>query len=555
MNKKDTTAFWMEQIEDALEFRLVYGREKEWASLEAMYENLPNSQADKGPNIIQEMAEALESRLNVPNPIIGVDPSEMSPESVDAAPIVQALDNWLMSELEISEVVNMANLHAYLWGRGIIKLGYDSEFGYDEAFDLGERRDLMGMTLTQFDKQGKRIEFGVGRPGMPWVSYVLPHDFVTPWGTSQFLDQAPWVAHRVIRHIDLFRKDPKYEGTSRVEPTLSMQDVVDSYRKPQVRYRTSMSSITKRSSSSHVEFIELWEIRDRRTNEILVVSEKELHRKEIDPLLIEGFPFTSISFIRHPRTFWGTSQSSYLKFHQAEQNDIAWTSSKQRRINLLKFLVQEGAMEKGELERVLSPQVGIAAMVNRGYDPRLAITQAPQGNNYPLYQDAEFSRRNARQAVGFSPNQLGDFDTSSRRTASEAMIVNQGSNQRSDLRQEKVADLYKATFRKLNQIIFTFWRKPHYIQVAPNQWPVFTGQEITGEYRLNVTFGSGRPKNPEARRAEAFQLYMALRQDPLVNANELVKYLSDAFNDVRFGRIFTQPQAGAQNANVQLPVQ
>ena len=545
---KESADFWYDLISEALDFRKTFGREKQWSGLEAMQQNLPNSGADKGPNIIQEMSEALDARLNVSRPVISVDPSPMSPESSESAMTVQALDNWLLKELGISASVSLAVLHAFLWGRGIIKLGYDSEWGYEKKFDLGTIKAPMGMTMTQFSKKGKRLEFGAGRPGMPWASVVLPHDFVVPWGTGALLDQAPWCAHRVVRHIDLLRADPKYDKTERLEPTLSQRDVMDSYRKTQHPIRTSMMSMGRGGAGGQSEYVELWEIRNRISGRMITISEKLVHRAVPDLLQIEGFPFAAITMVPHPRSFWGTPQAEYLRLHQAEQNDIALVASMQRRVNVLKFLVKDGAMEVSELERALSPNVGIAAMVKTGQNLKDVIQLMPQGVNYPLYQDAEFSRRNARQAVGFSPNQLGEYDASSRRTASEAMIVERGSNQRSDRRQDRVATFYTEIMRKINQIIFTFWRTPRFIQVGPNEWPSFTGQQIEGEYEYSMEFGEDRPRKPDEKRQLAFQMYIALRDDPLVDPVELRNYLSESFNSVRFGKIFKN----AENANIQL---
>jgi len=551
---KDTADAWNERITEALDFRRTYGLENNWFMLEAMYANLKNSGAEFGPNIQMEMADAIVARLGVGNPAISVSPSVRDPRSLNSYSIVQAIDNWLISELNMAEIMQDVILHAYLWPRGILKIGYDSEWGFDEAFDLGTYDDPVGMTLTQFSKRGKRLEYGPARPGMPWVAPVLPHDFVVPWGTV-YLFWSPWAAHRVIRHVDLLKADVKYTDTKDLQPTVSMKDVMDSYKGVMKRTKTLQRSSTysSRDSTNNVEFVELWEIHNRVTGEIIVVSDTKIHRKTEDLLQVDGLPFKSLALVRHPRSFWGTPQAEYIRFHQAEQADIAIQAAKQRRANVLKYLIQHGAMTETEKTRALSATVAIAAELQDGINVRDAIQIMPQSNNVSVYQDSVFVSRNARSAVGMSPNQLGEYDTSSRRTATEASSVQISSDRRMGFRQAAVSRMWQDTIRFLNQVIFTFWKTPRVFQVAQNEWPRFTGEEIEAEYSYEVAFGLSTILEPTARRLEAMNLYLTLRTDPSVNQIELRRYLSRVYNDVEINRLFITEKE-AQNAALSLPM-
>ena len=396
---KDTAEDWLARIEAGLEYRRLYGREDWWARLESMYANLENSGADVGPNLIQEMADTLSSNLNISRPEFSVRPSMLDPQSITTYPIVNAVDNWLMSELEIPETISETLLFAFLWGRGIVKFGYDSEWGFDESFDLGEVHDPIGITLTQFNKKGQRLEYAHGKSGMPWMMPVLPHDIVVPWGVKS-LKRTPWVAHRIVRHIDLLKADVKYEKVRDLQPNMAMEDFVDSYKHVQLRYRAGVKTLggnkwNPNGLSRHSEYVELWEVHNYMTGEIITLSYQAIHRKGEDLLQVDGLPFDSLTYVPHPRTFWTTPQAQYLDFHQLEQNDIAKQASNQRRINSLKFLIKAGAMEPSELEKALSPNVGITAEVNAGFDLKDVMTPVPQTTNFPLYQDAEQVRRNA----------------------------------------------------------------------------------------------------------------------------------------------------------------
>tara|TARA_R100000808_G_scaffold23402_1_gene51910 strand:+ start:3251 stop:4966 length:1716 start_codon:yes stop_codon:yes gene_type:complete len=550
---KHTLEDWLVRLDQALEYRRTYGRESEWALLEAMYANLPNSGAENGPNLIEELGDALVSRLGVGNPAIGISPSSLDPRSVETYPIVQAVDNWLMTELEIADIMQDVILHAFLWGRGIVKIGYDSEYGFAPRSDVGLPEEPMGLTLTQFSRRGLRLEHGPARPGMPWILPVLPHDFLVPWGVK-YLRWAPWCAHRIVRHIDDFRADTKYRNKHNVEPNMSMEDFVESYTKLSVRrsHRNTFTNTLGRTSMGpkNAEFIELWEIHSAIDGKVVVISDQNVHRVDDDMMQVDGLPFVSGSFVRHPRTFWSTPQADYLKIHQAEQSDISAQASKQRRINAFKLLMKKGMMDIEEKEKLLSPDIGVVAEVNPNAD-KDDIFPVPQANNFQLFNEAEFARRNARESIGFSRNQLGEFDTSSRRTATEVNVVRQGSDFRMDRRSTAITKMYTTMFRKLNQTVFKFWRRPRVIQISDGNWPEFDGEDIRGEYTYAVNFGLDKPRDPESRRMEAFQMYQFFAQDPYVDQVELRRYLARVFADIEFGRIFSDQalQQGAQAVN------
>lgn len=557
---KHTVEEWKGRIWEALEYRAKYGREDKWAQLEAMHQNLANSGSDTGPNIIQEMGAAIIARMQLDQMKITVTPSILDPSSVETYPAVQAIDNWLMEEMDTADVMNMASLHAYLWSRGIIKIGYDSEFGYSPELDVNPD-DPMGFTLSQFSKNGKHIEYNSITPGMPWMSAVLPHDFGVPWGTVK-LENAPWCFHRFYRHIDELKADPKYSKLGKVVPNLSMDDIIMGYTKTgsdAARQRAKRSNTLGAhmlgSKVTNAEFVELYEIHNRADGRIIVISDFDVHRNEIDAMQVDGLPFKSISFIDHPRTFWTTPQAQYLEFHQAEENDIVKQASIQRRMNSFKLLMKDGSMEDSELEKILMPETGIIAMTKPHFDPRVDMTPVPQSNNFQLYQDMQFTKGNAREAIGFSRNQLGDFDSSSRRTATESQIVQQGSQFRSEPRMSAIRKLYKDTFRFVNLTIFKFWKTPRFVKLPDGSWPQLNGEDLKAEYSYKISAGPSASEDHDIRKQQALSLYVQLAQDPRVNQAELIEYVKRVIADPELDRIFVQPQqTGDPNATLQLPV-
>ncbi len=526
---------WIEEIDAALEYRRQFGREDAWDKIERNYTHDPTGDTALGPNLVYAMGDALTSALIVPDPEFIVTPERMS--AIEKAPIVEALDNFLVRRLRIKQYIDISLLHAYLCGVAILKIGYDSEFGWAPYYDIGQGNTPLGMTLTQFDKKGRRIESPDTQPGWPWLRPVHPRDFVVPWGTI-FLEDAIWCAHRIVRHIDKIKADPKYINTSRLQPTISMEDFVRSYSVVGAKSVPVTGSSRQRSAySKKPEFVEMWEIRDRETGRVIVVSRDydEFLRNADDAIQYAvGMPFVSATFNRHPRSFWSTPPAYYLGQIQATQYDIALQAEKLRRISVLKFLYRKNAISQEALTRLLSSDVGAAEGIDSQFPLNEIIQPIQTGPQYDSVYYSEQARRDAREAIGFSRNQLGEFDQSSRRTAREATFVEAGSQRRSGKRESAVVDLYINAMRAINNTVFSFWRVPRDI-LTDIGWQVVTGDMLAGDYLYDLTLTSKRNLSKLERKLEAMQLFSSLANIPNVDIRALAQMLVSASSDPHFG--------------------
>lgn len=557
MRKELTPQEWVDAINAGLEYRWIYGREKWWRTNEELFYNTHESlQTVSTPNIVMETVDSILSQLTVqrPQPVI----LAKSEEAVEKVRIIERLDEDFVRDLDLRQEVEDACLGACLYGKGILKCGYDSEFGFAPQFDAVG--GMGGFTLTQFDKQGNRIEFGGAQYGMPWVSNVLPHDFVVPWGTRRLKD-APWCAHRVVRHIEDVKADPKYKSRD-VMPTISIKEHIDSYKsrnKAKTVGDTSSSSSTGMFGETEKAYVELWEIHDRRTGKVYVIApdHDRFLRNEVDKLQTKGLPFVEIDFIPKARTFWVTPDVDYLINSQVDLIDIKLQQQQQRRLSKLKFLYAEDAIDPEEVEKALSPEGGVAVRANGGADLNAAIKPlTPYNNNNQLELEANAVRGDARALVGYSRNQAGEF-AGGRTTGTEALIVNEASSNRLSRRGLRVNSMYIRVFEILNSFVYNFWTLPRIIQVLDlsnaAEWVTFVGSDLKGDYSYEILFSDSPIKTVETRKAEAVQLFPILAQDPTVDQVALRKWLSRAFNDVEFTSIFNKELLS--DANIQLLMQ
>lgn len=523
-----------------------------WGQHEAIYYNVHESMMNDGPNIFLSQGDAMLSMITVPSAAVRVKPTK--PEEVDPAPLVESLSNKFLRDLEIPSAVETSSLHAYLFGAGFIKSGYDSEWGYDPALDIAGNLQF-GMTLSQLNARGdRRIEYNSGvSPGYPWSKSVMPHDIVVPWGTHDLKD-APWIMNRVVRHIDDLRADRKYENTRGLNGQMSMQDFYDSYRTAMSGKLKSERVKTGSMAVRSCDFVEMWEIMDRRTGRIYVItqhSDKYL-RNETNTLQIDNtLPYAHIGFTPRTRSIWTTPDAYYLYHVQSELSDVAVQRTKQRRISVLKFLYDKDAISPEELEKILSTDVGAAAASEGGQDLSKVIQKLDTSPNLQLAEEEELLRSNAREQIGFSRNQLGEYQ-SGRKTAREVNAVEQSSQLRMSRRGLMVKRLYQDVIRTVNNIAFTYWTRPRFVEVFGAQdaerWVSVNGQALKGRYDYSIDLTN--EAELESRKLQALQIYSSLSQDPTVDPLELRMFLANQINDPSFTRLFN---ARVPDAMSQMP--
>jgi hypothetical protein len=532
----------MAEIDTALFFREKYGKELKWDSLEQSYFNDPEGDTAIGPNLIYAHGDSLMSMLSVPDPEILVAPDTR--RGVKTAPIVERLDSKIVAKTRLKKEVDRGLLNCYLHGELILKHGYDSLYGYAPDYDIG-----MGMTFTQFDRYGKRLEFGPQKPGWPWVKAVHPKDFVVPWGTID-IEDAPWCAFRFVRSVEHMKRDPKYKNTSRLQADMNMEQYMKSYMHvgaKRMEYKNSQPSMMHAlNENTSIRYKEFWEIRDAESNEILVITrdyDKFLRRdRDAIQVALGGLPVTAGTFVPHTRSFWSTPLAYYLGQIQNTQFDISLQAEKQRRISILKFLVRENCMTEQQMRKLMSGSVGAfeSVKLSSGNSIRDVIATVPTGSLVDFQLQSQWNQGDAREAIGFSRNQAGEYDSSSRRTAREATFVQQGASLRSNKKSQMVGDVYIGASEKSNKLVFAFWTTPRDVLMEDGFISV-TGRDLDSEYSYDLSLSTKRNLSKAERKIEAFQVLMQLAQFPGANLQMLYQYLMDAANDPAFERLLPSP--------------
>lgn len=490
---------WKTAIRLGVRYRTTFGRSKKWSQ----YKNYYRGYFVEGTvpvNIIYAIGRSIIPQIYFRN--LRVNITARRPGYWPNALVLERVDNTLVEEMGLKNTFKSMILDSYLCGRGMGIHGYDSEYGYNK--ELADTQGYGDTSLSSFSEKGEKIEYNTNvNPGMPWYTRCNPLDFIVPWGTHNW-EEAPWFAFRKLRPLKDILADQKYKNTKNLKaPYRTVQE-----RSDQDAPKTLSEDFTQ-------EFVELWEVHDKRTGIVKALSldHNEFLRDEEDEMQVDGLPAKPIGFNEDPDHFWWTPDVRLIEQQQLEINDIRTMAKMHRRVGLLKVLYDKNMVKPEELEKLLdgNPKVAIAIDAGVTGDIRKAVAMFQSHVPPDLSIAAGEVRQDVREIIGFSRNQQGDYEGSGRRSATEASIVRAASMIRIDERRDIMADHFSEVMRTTNQCIFKHWNEQRIVDfVGPDgvrYWVRFTGREIRGEFAYKVNPEEAMPSNQATRRQD-FQEFM-----------------------------------------------
>ena len=520
--------WWMDQIRAGELYRQKEAFQTDWERWRRYYKG----QFRKGVlpvNIFYSMVRTLVPRVYFRNPAVSVRPSMPGYINMAFALVLNRIDNKLIDGMDLKGAAKDMVQDSFFMGTGIGKLGYGGEFTSSPGF--------MGPVSAPVGKGGEFLEYSSNvYADMPWFMRISARNFVVP-DRCRRISEARWVAHKIRRPTDDVKSDKRLRNTE------SLVGYVDdtSY---------AGSSIMRR-----LDEIDLYEVRDRKYQRVFVFSPNAgggrlLLDPEQDKLQERRHPFFPLVLNPDSDCFWGLPDAKILEPHQLELNEINTQIMKHRRLSLIKFLFEQGNITEDELAKMVSEDVGAAISVN---DISKIIHWQVANIPQDLIQAKQLVIQDVRDAIGFSRNQMGEYQ--SRRgdtSATEASIVQQGSEIRVDERRDAMADLIRDMIVEMNEIIFDKWDEQMIVDVVgPGGVPIWVSIQPSmlkaGRYNVKVDPDSVATRSRESREAKAAALYTLLKTNPLIDPVKLTQYLLTEIDGVELDdlmRILPPPEAG-----------
>lgn len=520
---------WQDHITLGLKFREKYGLDNRWKRWREMYTG------DYGGGLVPVNMLFSNGKIMVPkcyfrNPRVKVIPKK--PTAWYSARVVEAVDNHLIREMGFKYQIKAMIEDVYTAGTSFGKIGYDSQYGYfPNSDELGVEESTQETIKGSGDKANiEKTEYNVNvKPGNPWFLWTPAEDIVVPYGALKTgapeITDIPWLAHRIVRRLEDVKDDIKYKNTDKLGANL----------------RADTRRDREFPADMDEEYIELWEVHDVKRKMIYVVAQdydKYLVEEE-DVLQIEGLPFVRLIFNTHPRYFWGISDIKNLEPHQMFLNDVNTIIKDHTRVSIKKFLGKKGAMKAAEINKLLSERSGAYCEVDGNLED--AIKELKFSIPQELFTVKNEIRKDMRELVGYSRNEAGEFDQSSRRTATEATLVKQGSETRSSERRDVVADVVEKSIRKINQIIFERWDSERVIDILGEDgvkyWVSYTKDDIIGEYDIQINAEEAQVIDTDKITQDAIALLQQFGDDQDFSPEErknIKRTLAAQFNHLGF---------------------
>jgi len=530
---KPDVAWWTTQIEAGIKFRKEFAHEAKWADWRNYYRGnwadgiLPS-------NIYFKMLRTIVPRVYFRNPSISLVSAKPGIEHALFAQLLERIDNKLIKRMKLKKQIKMMVQDCFMFGTAVGKLGFGAEF-------TPSPKDLE--TDQPFDSKNQIVEYNQNvHANMPWFMRVHPGAFIVPAGLIDF-DDSRFAIHWIRRSLQDVKDDKRFTNTADLQGSTKGQMA-----------GTSSANKENKSYSNPTPMIDLYEIRDKKTGKVFVlaphVTTKVLYFGDDELQSHSRLPFYTFSFNVDDDVFWGVPDSQILEPIQLEVNETRTQIMKHRRLSLVKILAKVNTIEDSEAEKLVSETVCPVVFIKGNVNTDVKFLE---GSNIPrdLFTAFEVTVFDARETVGFSRNEFGEFNSRSGDTsATEATIVKQASEIRVDERRDMAADMLTDIIDHMHTIIFEHWTDEQVIDVmGPNGIPIWIkfkpSMLKSGSYEVSVDPDTSVPETKQGRQNKATQLFGLLRGDPLIDQMKLRRYLLHEMHGTVFDDMLIFPGLGS----------
>ena len=526
---KPDVAYWTDQMVMAQEYRKEVAFEDKWDD----WHKFSRGEWRDGilpVNLFFTMMRTIVPRVYFRNPSVSITSAKPGPLFMGFAKLLERTNAKLMRQMRLKDEMKKMVQNAFLRGTGIGTLGFGAEYEYEHSGYV--QAPMIGGDQEAIEYRDHVV------PHMPWFASVSPRDYMVPAGCDS-MKTARWTGMFVERPVEDVRKDP------RLSRTMRRQVGEGSFRLDRMKHQHNSSKQQFARRGRRAETVEMAVLRDKKTHQVIVLAPSTGSNKSLllyhghDALQESGFPDFSLVFNPDTDYFWGVPDSQILEPYQLEINEVRTQVMKHRRLALVKFLVQKGTVDAGEIQKLVSEDV--ASIVNVNTNPSNSVLQT-QAASIPddLFAVSEQILRDVRDSVGFSRNQFGEFNSqTAETTATEANIVRQASEIRVDERRDAMADLMVDIIEGIHSLIFRKWTHTEVAQVVGpggvQVWVEFTPQMLAiGQYNVHIDPDNSLPQTKQAREQKAMQLYTVLKDNPLIDPMRLTSYLLHELHGTAF---------------------
>lgn len=444
-------------------------------------------------------------------------------EDEDRATIAEAVVNYWWKHYDFRTPFRRATKDFLILGHGWVKVGYRyvegeddktpdekaMEFNQlaDEADQYAEQNPEMAAELPTDEEIEANISDTkvVVHEDRPYIERVDPFDmYVDPEATC--MDDARWIAQRIIRPIEDVKADKRYkEGIRR---KVSADATVRS---------EWLSQDERKRMDSDIDRVTVYEFYDLKAGTVCAFTEGASDFL-IDPRPMPyafGHPFEFIGNYEIPGDFYPMGDLEMIEGVQQELNKTRSQMMNHRKKYGRKYLFRASALSPEGREGLESNYDNVAIEVVDDNMPLqdiiLPVPITPMSSD--LYQYSDIVEADIDRISGV--NEYGRGGSSEmKRTATEAAMIQDAANARSA---DKLAVIEVSIGRIASKVLALAQQYMTGTQVAriigsesQQLWIEFSYEDIAGEFDFSVEGGSTQPQNETFRRQQAISMMNSL---------------------------------------------
>ena len=517
-------------VKNSIEMRKRYSKIDRWDDIEGYY-NHDFSVGDPVYNMVYMFGRSLIPNLVFRNPTIINTPR--FPQHIPFASIMDSIDEWLMTEMEVEDTVRNAVLHAYLYNMGAVETGWDFpdiDAIHEAKNETEKLRAAFMANMGVLDTANVGSTDRSRRQNFPWLDSIYPRKLIFE-PTTRNLRTCRWYAKSLYVPTRVLAADKGLKNVKSTHVPIELQD-------------EATKSIFEQIGGLE-PYTHFYEVHNAESREMFWMSDagKFMFDPVNDPMQFDGLPLDALIFNQNPLSIWGTPDSLYIEPQMLEGNETRRQGLRQRRASLLKFIADQDVFDEEEIEKLLTDDVAVLrakSTIGSLKDKIVALQPHIQGEFFP-YQ--EKLNEDAQKILGFGNNQMGTF-APGRRTAKEASLVQQNNDIRLVERRHMVGKLISGIFRKTNQAVMRYWQKPMLLRVlgveGAYHWVQAKPSDVKAELELKVDVDSMLPPSKEKQKEDLLALMQVLAQSQDANLIPIMRKLVSKFPEVNEREVFPQ---------------
>ena len=522
-----------ERIDKCKRWRDAEGFDRTWHRLNDLYrgKHWPATTASNKDLIAVNIAF---STVNVIAPSVSVNYPKITvqannPQDRNRAVFAEAVINYLWKHHDFRTPYRRAVKDFLIFGHGWVKVG-GKFVEQEQTVSENEREILLKQAISEAENfvleqpelslelpSNEEIEANLPETIMrivedqPFVERISPFDiYVDPEATC--MEDAKWIAQRIIRPLEMAKKDKRYKPSARKR--LSSSTDPDLY---------SNNSTIRDKTEFVDEQVVVWEFYDIAENTISIFAD---HSDEylVDPVAMPyayGQPFVMLRNYDIPDHFYPMGDLEAMEGLQLELDKTRSQLMNDRKRYARKYLYHERSFGPEGREALESEEDGrLVPVVDENKPLNEVVVPMPQIPLSPeIYNYSQIIEEDINTVTGLSEYARGAMPEI-RRTATEASIVADAQNARSSDKLAIVELGITYIARRVLQLMQQFMTEDQIARInlrgGETAWIPYGREEILGEYDFSVQAGSTQPMNETIRKQQAISLMNAVA--PLVGA-------------------------------------